>query len=67
VRTDDTDEPFVWVVDPSTMRVSRTPVTTGELSGDRIEILSGLAAGAEIVTSGVYQVRDGMEVRRFEP
>jgi len=67
VRTDDTDQPFVWVLDPDTMTVSRTPVRTGEITGDRIRIHSGLAPGAEIVTSGVYQLQDGMTVRRFEP
>jgi multidrug efflux system membrane fusion protein len=67
VRTDDTDEAFVWVVDPDSMTVARTPVVTGELAGDRIAILEGLSPGDEIVVSGVFQLRDGMEVRRFEP
>jgi RND family efflux transporter MFP subunit len=66
VRTDDTGEAFVWVVDPETMKVKRTPVVLGGLSGEDIGIQSGLAGGEQIAISGVYQLRDGMQVRRFE-
>ena len=66
VLTDETGEAFVWVVDPETMTVKRTPVVTGGLSGENIGIQSGLAGGEQIATSGVHQLRDGMPVRRFE-
>jgi RND family efflux transporter MFP subunit len=65
VLTDETDEAFVWVVDPKTMTVARTPVIAGELSGENIAIQSGLAGGEQIAISGVHQLRDGMQVRRF--
>jgi len=32
----------------------RTPVTTGEMSGDRVEITAGLFPGDEVVTRGSY-------------
>jgi len=59
-------EGAVWVVDPQTMTVSKRTVETGELRGADIEIVSGLAAGDLIATSGVHQLRDGMEVRRYD-
>jgi RND family efflux transporter MFP subunit len=66
VLTDETGEAFVWVVDPKTMTVARTPVTAGGLSGEDIAIQSGLAGGDQIAISGVHQLRDAMQVRRFE-
>jgi RND family efflux transporter MFP subunit len=66
VLTDETGEAFVWVVDPETMTVTRTPVVAGGLAGEDIAIRSGLAGGAQIAISGVHYLRDGMEVRRFE-
>ncbi len=35
----------------------RRPVETGIRDGDRIEILSGLAAGERVVTVGAYDVK----------
>jgi membrane fusion protein, multidrug efflux system len=55
----------VWRVDPGTMKVSRADVVLGELSGDSVEIRSGLSPGDQIAVSGVHQLRDGMVVRRF--
>ena len=60
------DADFVWVVDPSSMRVRRTPVVVGELSGAEVEVRSGLSSGDWIAISGVHSLREGMEVRRFE-
>jgi RND family efflux transporter MFP subunit len=65
VLTDETGEAFVWVVDPKTMKVKRTPVVAGGLSGESISIQSGLAGGDQIAISGVHRLSDGMEVRRF--
>jgi RND family efflux transporter MFP subunit len=65
VLTDETGEAFVWVVDPETMTVKRTPVVAGGLAGEDIGIQSGLAGGEQIAVSGVHQLRDGMKVRRF--
>ncbi len=57
--------PYVWKIDPSTLAASRAEVTLGELSGDRVEIRSGLADGDQIAISGVHQLRDGTTVRRY--
>lgn len=65
VRTDETGEAFVWVVDPESMTVKRTPVVLGGLSGEDVGIRSGLEGGEQIAVSGVQQLRDGMQVRRF--
>jgi RND family efflux transporter MFP subunit len=62
--TDDTGHAFVWVVDPTAMTVKQTPVQLGTLSGSRVFVTSGLAAGQQIAISGVHQLRDGMLVRR---
>jgi RND family efflux transporter MFP subunit len=67
VAADEAGHSFVWVVDPATMVVARRGVQTGSLSGDELEILEGLQAGDWVATSGVAQLREGMQVRRFDP
>lgn len=52
----------VWKVDPDTMRVSRVQVQLGELTGTDVRVLSGLGAGDRIATSGVHNLREGMQV-----
>jgi RND family efflux transporter MFP subunit len=59
-------DPFVWVVDPATMQVSRAPVELGRMAGDRVVIEAGLEPGQTVATSGVNDLRDGAKVRRFE-
>lgn len=56
----------VWVADPSTMRVSQRAVTLGGFTSGDVEVLSGLDAGDLVVVSGVSQLREGMQVRRYE-
>lgn len=54
---------YVWRV-TSDGRVKLSPVTLGEVYGrDMVSITSGLTAGAEIVTAGVYKLRDGDSVK----
>jgi RND family efflux transporter MFP subunit len=62
--TDETGQAFVWVIEPGSMTVKRTPVQLGNLSGSRVFVSSGLASGQQIAISGVHQLRDGMIVRR---
>ncbi len=57
---------FVWTVDPETMRTHRTPVTVGDLSGDRIAVLDGVAAGDMLVAAGVNSIVEGTPVRPME-
>jgi len=63
VVADEEGNPYVWVVDPSTMRVAKRAVEPGELSGAAVPILSGLSGGDMIVVSGVNSLTDGMLVR----
>lgn len=57
---------FVFVVEPSDSAlgvVHRRAVTVGELTADGLEILSGLSDGDRVVTAGVTQIQDGIQVR----
>ncbi len=57
---------FVFVVEPSDSGlgvVHRRAVTVGELTGDGLEILSGLSDGDRVVTAGVTRIQDGLRVR----
>jgi len=66
VVSDSGDEPYVWVVDPATMKVSRHTVVLGPMSGSEVRIEQGLDAGELVVVSGVHQLREGSTVRRLE-
>lgn len=66
VVSDSAAEPYVWVVDPQTMQVSRRAVELGPLSGADVRVRGGLAAGEWVVVSGVHQLREGATVRRLE-
>ncbi len=50
----------VFVLDGDTAR--RRSVSTGTVSGDEVEIASGLAAGDVVVTRGAFNLRDGDRV-----
>jgi membrane fusion protein, multidrug efflux system len=56
----------VFVVDPSGIARLRL-IKTGKSLGDRIEVLSGLAEGEQIVSENVSRIRDGMPVREGNP
>ena len=62
VLADEQGVSTVWKVNPDTMTVSRAPVQLGELAGDRIRVLGGLQPGDRIATSGVHNLREGMQV-----
>ena len=57
--------PYVWRVDRPTMQVVKALVTLGELTGASVLVTHGLESGDWIVTSGVHQLRESMEVRRL--
>lgn len=67
VATDESDASYVWRLDPSTMRVSRTNVSTGQLSTAGLEILSGLEPSNQILAAGVHFVTEGQVVRPIAP
>ena len=43
--------------------VSKKTVTTGEITGDKIQIYSGLQSGDVIVTKGQFTLHDGDTVQ----
>ena len=43
-------------------RAVRREVALGEMVGDRVEVLSGVDAGDELITAGIMNVADGTEV-----
>lgn len=57
--------PSVWVVDPSSMTVSRQDVTIGTLQDDRVDVTSGLSPGTKIAITGVHRLASGQTVRRY--
>ncbi len=54
---------FVWVMDPEAKTVSKRDVSLGRVSGDQVEIKSGLEEGEIIVTAGLNKLQDGMAIR----
>jgi multidrug efflux system membrane fusion protein len=60
-------QPQVWVVNPQTRKVAARSVQNGELSGERVAIVSGLAAGEWVVTAGVHKLAPGQQVRLAGP
>jgi RND family efflux transporter MFP subunit len=64
--TDHSGKPFVWVVDQKTMTVQKREVVLGELSGDTVQVRSGLAAGDTIAVSGMQQLSAGMKVSELK-
>ena len=62
VLGDEQGNSTVWRIDPATMTASRVVVEVGELTGSDIRIVSGLQQGDRIATSGVHNLREGMEV-----
>jgi RND family efflux transporter MFP subunit len=60
VRTMD-GKPVVFVVRED--RVERRAIRTGGENGDRIEVLSGVAAGERVVTEGPATLKDGDRIR----
>lgn len=59
---DQDNKPYVWVIDPNTMRVKAVAVTLGNYTADRIIITSGLKAGEKVVTAGVHALKAGQKV-----
>ncbi|MFT4872782.1 efflux RND transporter periplasmic adaptor subunit [Congregibacter sp.] len=65
VQADATLSPRVFVLDAQSMQVRSISVETGRVSGDMIEVLSGLVGGEEIVAVGASYLSDGMQVTRM--
>lgn len=52
---------FVYVVKPNHTAATR-PVKLGPVQGERVEVLSGLSAGEQVVVDGADRLREGMPV-----
>ncbi len=63
VFINESNQPSVWLIDKSTMKVKEIPVTTSSLSTDQIRVLNGLKPGDLIVTSGANFIHAGQEVK----
>jgi len=66
VASDETGKPYVWRVDPDSMKVSRVPVTLGEISNSSITVTGGLVKGDRIAVTGVARLFEGAQVRPLE-
>ncbi|EAQ99105.1 efflux RND transporter periplasmic adaptor subunit [Congregibacter litoralis] len=65
VQADAELSPRVFVLNPESMEVNSVSVETGRMSGDMIEVLSGLSGGEEIVAVGAAYLSEGMRVTRM--
>lgn len=61
--TGDNGASFVFVVDPASAKVRRTPVVLGPYGESRVPVISGIGAQDWIVVAGVHLLRDGQLVR----
>ena len=67
VLNDADGKSYVWVLDKKTMKVHKTEVKVGPLTGSEdIVVTQGLKGGETIVVAGVTQLRDGMQVRPWK-
>jgi membrane fusion protein, multidrug efflux system len=66
INTLQTDEKgkyvMVLVKEGEKMRARKKPIQIGKTYGDRVEILSGLVAGDNIITDGYQQLYDGQPI-----
>jgi RND family efflux transporter MFP subunit len=61
------DRAHVFVVDPGTGTATRVAIRTGRISGERVEVLDGLALGQQVVIDGAAFLDDGEAVRIAGP
>lgn len=57
---------FVWLIKPESMTVSKQHVTLKNQIGEKIAVIDGLSKGDTVVSAGVSQLSDGMEVRAWK-
>ena len=60
----DSGESFVWVVGPDQLTVNKREIQVGGVTGSAsIEVFKGLKSGDRVVTAGIKQLREGMQVK----
>ncbi|PWK27614.1 RND family efflux transporter MFP subunit [Arcicella aurantiaca] len=57
-----TKNPYVYVVDGNVAKIQK--LTVGREIGENIEVISGLQAGQEVVTSGQINLTDGSKISK---
>lgn len=57
------NQQLIWLVDPDTSRLKTKVVEVGALSGEFIQIKSGLAVGDQVVIAGVHALRENQLVK----
>jgi RND family efflux transporter MFP subunit len=58
----DSEESYVWVIDPESSSVSRRPVTPLGFSAIGVQV-QGVEPGERVVAAGVHSLREGQPVR----
>lgn len=61
----DSDNPFVWVVDPVTYQIQRQAVRLGEVEGNSAIVVEGLEGGERIVSAGVSRLTEGLTISPY--
>lgn len=59
-------QPFVWRVEPRSLKLERVEVQTGPYGEERVPILSGLTPDDWIVAAGVQLLQEGQLVRPID-
>lgn len=65
VFTSKSKNPYVWIVN-SENKVNRKKIVLGNLTGDSVEVVSGLDESMRIVTSGVRFLQENDEVKEYK-
>lgn len=65
VFKDPSGEQVAWVIGPD-QAAKRRPVTIGNVTGGRVEIVEGLQSGDRIAVAGATHLREGMRVRALD-
>jgi multidrug efflux system membrane fusion protein len=53
---------FVYVLNAATRTVALRPVTSGQMTVDKVQVKSGLQAGEQVITEGADRLKDGAKV-----
>ncbi|WP_136418443.1 efflux RND transporter periplasmic adaptor subunit [Herbaspirillum sp. ST 5-3] len=53
---------YVYVLNSAERTVAQRPVTRGAVAGDKVQIVSGLNAGEQVITEGADRLKDGAHV-----
>lgn len=62
----ESDGTYVWLLDPSSMTVRKSPVQIATVSGNDVVLSGGLKPGDTIITAGVHLLKEGQKVKRLE-